>query len=135
MIDTTRGTTIGNNIFEIHTVEHVLAAASGLKIDNLLIEIDNIEIPILDCSSKPFVDLFIKAGFQELDSHRIELIIDEPIIYSNTKAGIDIHVVPSDKFRITFMMDYKHPSLGTQYTSYYSIKDKFISSDTLTPVA
>ena len=127
VIDTTRGTTIGNHIFEIHTVEHVLAAASGLKIDNLLIEIDNIEIPILDGSSKPFVDLFIKAGFQELDSHRIELIIDEPIIYSNTKAGIDIHVVPSDKFRITFMMDYKHPSLGTQYTSYYSIRDKFIN--------
>ena len=127
VIDTTRGTSIGNNIFEIHTIEHLLAAVSGLEIDNLLIEIDNVEVPILDGSAKPFVDLFIKAGFKELDSHRIELIIDEPIIYSNVKTGIDIHVVPSDKFRITFMMDYKHPSLGTQYTSYYSIRDKFIN--------
>lgn len=127
VIDTTRGTTIGNDIFEIHTVEHILAAASGLNIDNLLIEMDNIEVPILDGSAKPFIDLFIKSGFQELDSHRIELIIDEPIIYNNSKSGIDIHVVPSDKFRITFMMDYKHPSLGTQYTSYYSIRDKFIN--------
>ena len=127
VIDATRGTTIGNNIFEVHTIEHVLAAASGLKIDNLLIEIDNIELPILDGSSKPFVDLFVESGFEELDSHRVELIIDEPIIYSNAKAGIDIHVVPSDKFRITFMMDYKHPSLGTQYTSYYSTRDKFIN--------
>lgn len=127
VIDTTRGTTIGNDLFQIHTVEHLLAAASGLKIDNLLIEIDNIEVPILDGSSKPFVDSFIKSGFKELDSHRVELIIDEPIIYSNPKSGIDIHIVPSDKFRITFMMDYKHPSLGTQYTSYYSIRDKFIN--------
>ena len=102
VIDATRGTTIGNDIFEVHTVEHVLAAVSGLKIDNLIIEIDNLELPILDGSAKPFVDLFVKTGFQELDSHRVELIIDEPIIYSNTKSGIDIHVVPSDKFRITF---------------------------------
>ena len=127
VIDATRGTTIGNDIFEVHTVEHVLAAVSGLKIDNLIIEIDNLELPILDGSAKPFVDLFVKTGFQELDSHRVELIIDEPIIYSNTKSGIDIHVVPSDKFRITFMMDYKHPSLGTQYTSYYSTREKFIN--------
>ena len=127
VIDTTRGTTIGNDKLQIHTVEHVLAAASGLKIDNLLIELDNIEIPILDGSAKKFVELFIESGFKELDSHRVELIIDEPIIYNNPKAGIDIHVVPSDKFRITFMMDYKHPSLGTQYTSYYSIREKFIN--------
>jgi len=127
VIDTTRGTTIGNNLFQIHTVEHLLAAVSGLKIDNLLIEMNNVEVPILDGSAKPFVDLFIKSGFEELNSHRIELIIDEPIIYSNPKSGIDIHIVPSDKFRITFMMDYKHPSLGTQYTSYYSIRDKFIN--------
>ena len=105
VIDATRGTTIGNNIFEVHTIEHVLAAVSGLKIDNLLIEIDNIELPILDGSSKPFVDLFVESGFEELDSHRVELIIDEPIIYSNAKAGIDIHVVPSDKFRITFIKE------------------------------
>ena len=127
VIDTTRGTTIGSNDFKINTVEHLLAAASGLQIDNLLIEIDNVELPILDGSSKPYVDLFLKAGLKELESHRIELVIDETITYSNPKSGIDIHVVPSDKFRITFMMDYKHPSLGTQYTSYYSIREKFIN--------
>ena len=127
VIDTTRGTTIGNDDFNINTIEHVLAAASGLQLDNLLIELDNIELPILDGSSRPYVDLFIQAGLKELDAHRIELVIDETITYSNPKSGIDIHVVPSDKFRITFMMDYKHPSLGTQYTSYYSIRDKFIN--------
>ena len=59
---------------------------------------------------------------------RSELVIEETITYSNKSSGVDIHVVPSDKFRITYMMDYKHKELGTQYTSYYSIKDEFINN-------
>ena len=128
VIDVTRGTTISKDNNEVHTVEHLLAAINGLNIDNLIIEIDNIELPILDGSAKPFVDLFLKVGLEELDSHRLELVIDETITYSNPKSGVDIHIVPSDKFRITFMMDYKHPTLGTQYTSYYSITQEFIDN-------
>ena len=128
VIDVTRGTTIGNDQFTVHTIEHLMAAISGLHIDNLLIEIDNVEVPILDGSAKEFVDLLIKAKIVEQDSHRVELVIDETITYSNPKSGIDIHVVPSDKFRINYMMDYKHPSIGTQYTSYYSIIDEFINN-------
>ena len=128
VIDVTRGTTIGVDGIEIHTIEHLLAAIHGLNIDNLLIEIDNIEVPILDGSAKEYVDLFIKSGFKEQDEHRLELVIDETITYSNPKSGVDIHIVPSDKFRITFMMDYKHQSLGTQYTSYYSIREEFINN-------
>ena len=128
VIDTTRGTTIGKDGIDIHTIEHLLAAIHGLNIDNLLIEIDNIEVPILDGSAKGYVDSFIKSGFKEQDEHRLELVIDETITYSNQKSGVDIHIVPSDKFRITFMMDYKHQSLGTQYTSYYSIREEFINN-------
>ena len=128
VIDVTRGTTIGIDGVEVHTIEHLLAAIHGLNIDNLLIEIDNIEVPILDGSAKEYVELFIKSGFKEQDEHRLELVIDETITYSNPKAGVDIHIVPSDKFRITFMMDYKHQSLGTQYTSYYSIREEFINN-------
>ena len=128
VIDVTRGTTIGTDGIEIHTIEHLLAAIHGLNIDNLLIEIDNIEVPILDGSAKEYVDLFIKSGLKEQDEHRLELVIDETITYSNPKSGVDIHIVPSDKFRITFMMDYKHQSLGTQYTSYYSIREEFINN-------
>ena len=128
VIDVTRGTTIGNDYFKIHTIEHLMAAISGLHIDNLLIEIDNIEVPILDGSAKPFVELLLKAKIAEQHSHRVELVIDETITYSNSKHGIDIHIVPSDKFRINYMMDYKHPSIGTQYTSYYSIIDEFINN-------
>lgn len=128
VVDATRGTTIGKNGIEIHTIEHLLAAIHGLNIDNLLIEIDNLEVPILDGSAKPYVDLFISTGLKEQDAHRLELVIDETITYSNPKSGVDIHIVPSDKFRITFMMDYKHQSLGTQYTSYYSIREEFINN-------
>ena len=93
-----------------------------------MIEIDNLEVPILDGSAKGYVDSFIKSGFKDQDEHRLELVIDETITYSNPKSGVDIHIVPSDKFRITFMMDYKHQSLGTQYTSYYSIREEFINN-------
>jgi len=128
VVDVTRCTTIGVDGVEVHTIEHLLAAIHGLNIDNLLIEIDNIEVPILDGSAKEFVESFISAGFKEQDEHRLELVIDETITYSNPKSGVDIHIVPSDKFRITFMMDYKHQSLGTQYTSYYSIREEFINN-------
>ena len=124
VVDVTRGTTIGSKEAEVHTIEHLLAAIHGLNIDNLLIEIDNLEVPILDGSAKGYVDSFIKSGFKVQDEHRLELVIDETITYSNPKSGVDIHIVPSDKFRITFMMDYKHHSLGTQYTSYYSIREE-----------
>ena len=128
VIDVTRGTSIGFKKVEVHTVEHLLAALNGLEIDNLLIKIDNVELPILDGSSKPYVDLLLESGLEEQDTHRLELIIDETITYSNSTDGVDIHIVPSDKFRITFMMDYKHPSLGTQYTSFYSIIEEFINN-------
>ena len=126
VIDMTRGTTLGCEDIKIHTVEHLLAAISGLEIDNVLIEVDNIEIPILDGSAIPFVDLILESGIKTLDSYKSELIIDETIRFSD--QGIDIHIVPSDKFRITFMMNYEHPSLGTQYTSFYSSKEEFVNN-------
>ena len=128
VVDVTRGTTIGSKGAEVHTIEHLLAAIHGLNIDNLLIEIDNLEVPILDGSAKGYVDSLIKSGLKDQDEHRLELVVDETITYSNPKSGVDIHIVPSDKFRITFMMDYKHQSLGTQYTSYYSIREEFINN-------
>ena len=127
VFDVTRSTSLKKGKVEIHTIEHVLAALYGLGIDNALIELDSTEPPILDGSSKPYVDAIIKSGILEQDAYRSELVIEETITFSNQSLGVDIHVVPSDKFRITFMMDYKHPSLGTQYTSYYSIREKFIN--------
>ncbi len=128
VIDTNRGTTLGDKNVEIHTVEHILAAISGLNIDNLLIEINNIEVPILDGSAIDYVNLLVDSGIKKLDSYKQEIIVDKTIKYTDSKLGIDIHIVPSDRFRITFMMDYKHPSLGTQFASYYSNEKEFIEN-------
>ncbi len=126
VLDISRGTTIGQNSNKIHTVEHILAAVVGVQIDNILIELNCKEPPVMDGSSKPFVDILLKSGIQEQSAPRDELIIDKTITYSDPKRGVDIHVLPSDKFRVTFMTDYRIEALGTQYTAMYSIEDEFI---------
>ena len=126
VIDISRGTTIGQNGFRIHTVEHILAAVVGLKIDNILIELTEKEPPVMDGSALPFVEKLIEAKIVEQNANRDELIIDQTITYSDPDRGVDIHVLPSDKFRITFMTDYQFNSLGTQYTALYSLEQDFI---------
>ncbi len=125
VIDISRGTTIGIGDVKIHTVEHVLASISGLEIDNIICNVHGNEPPVGDGSALPFVEVLLKAGFVEQDSPRDYLIIDRTIAYSDPERGIDIVVFPSDEFRITFMVDYKNPALGTQYTSMYSLHEEF----------
>ena len=126
VVDISRGTTLGQNNFRIHTVEHILSAVFGLQIDNILIELTEKEPPVMDGSARPFVDVLLQAGIQEQNSLQTELIIDQTITYNDPKRGIDIHILPSDKFRVTFMTDYKEPSLGTQYSAMYSLEDDFV---------
>ncbi len=127
VMDISRGTTIGRNCAVIHTVEHVLAAVAGLEIDNILVELTNNEPPVIDGSSLPFVEILLEAGFEEQNSPKDYIIIEDTIAYHEEKRRIDIVVVPSDQFRITFMVDYQNPALGTQYTSLYSLEDEFIT--------
>ena len=126
VVDISRGTTIGQNDFQIHTVEHILAAIYGLQIDNILIELTEKEPPVMDGSASPFVNALLHAGIQTQKSQRNELVIDKTLTYSDPDREVDIHILPSDKFRVTFMTDYKVPSLGTQYTAMYSLEDDFI---------
>ena len=126
VVDISRGTTIGQNDFRIHTVEHILAAVFGLGIDNILIELTEKEPPVMDGSCKPFVDILLQAGIKKQNSSRNELIIDKTITYNDPNREVDIHILPSDKFRITFMTDYRVTSLGTQYTAMYSLENDFI---------
>lgn len=122
-----RGTSLGIGTVKIHTVEHVLAALGGLQIDNLIVELDANEPPLGDGSAKPFVDVLLKAGIVEQDVHKNYLEIETPIWYSKKKEkGVELVALPSDDFRITFMVDYKHPALGTQYTAMYSLKEEFV---------
>jgi len=126
VIDISRGTTIGVDNFSIHTLEHILSAVFGLQIDNILIELTEKEPPVMDGSAIPFVDVLIKAGIKTQDAIRYELIIDKTITFSDPDKEVDIHILPSDRFRVTFMTDYQVKSLGTQYTAMYSLEDDFI---------
>ncbi len=127
VVDISRGTTVAQNGHQVHTVEHVLAAVSGLGIDNILIELSAKEPPVMDGSAKPFVDVLLRAGLVEQSAKRNLLVIDKAVSYSDPGKNIDMHVLPSEAFRITFMMDYHHLTRdGTQTMSVYSMEEDFI---------
>ncbi|UCE18906.1 MAG: bifunctional UDP-3-O-[3-hydroxymyristoyl] N-acetylglucosamine deacetylase/3-hydroxyacyl-ACP dehydratase [Gemmatimonadota bacterium] len=126
VIDVSRGTTLGDGDVRVSTVEHVLSALAGLQIDNILVELDSEEAPVGDGSALPIVEVLLKNGLQEQDSPKDYLIIEDTISFTDKERGVDIVVLPSDDYRITFMIDYKNPALGTQYTSMYSLEEEFV---------
>ncbi len=126
VVDISRGTSLGKDGVVIHTVEHVLAAIYGLEIDNVLVELEGNEPPVGDGSALPFVEKLQEAGIVEQNEPRDILVIDRTITYHDEEKRVDIVVTPSDQFRITFMVDYQNPALGTQYTSLYSLADEFV---------
>ena len=125
VVDISRGTTIEENGIKIHTVEHALAACVGIGLDNVLIELTEKEPPVMDGSSIDFVEALLKSGIVKQDAPRNYLHIDEAVSYSDIGRGVDIHIMPSDQFRITFMIDYKYKSLGTQFTTMDQLEQNF----------
>ncbi|HEX04438.1 MAG TPA: bifunctional UDP-3-O-[3-hydroxymyristoyl] N-acetylglucosamine deacetylase/3-hydroxyacyl-ACP dehydratase, partial [Bacteroidetes bacterium] len=123
--DISRGTTITQGEVKVHTVEHVLSALAGLEIDNCVVELDGIEPPVVDGSSRPFVDALLEAGIVEQDAPKEYLEINKTLIFHDEEKGVDLVIVPSDEFRITYMVDYRNPALGTQYTSMYSLQEEY----------
>ncbi|MCP4581321.1 MAG: bifunctional UDP-3-O-[3-hydroxymyristoyl] N-acetylglucosamine deacetylase/3-hydroxyacyl-ACP dehydratase [candidate division Zixibacteria bacterium] len=126
VVDITRGTTLGIKNVKVYTVEHVLAAVAGLQIDNLIVELSNSEPPVHDGSARMFVDSLLEAGLADQDAPKNYLEIDTPLSYSEKDRGVDIVVTPSDDLRITFLVDYKNPALGTQYTSLVNLDEEFV---------
>ncbi len=127
VVDVSRGTTLGIDEVKVHTVEHVLAAIAGLEIDNVIVEIDAPEPPVGDGSSKPFVEVLTKAGFTVQDAPKDYLIIDQTVEYLNEKKDVQMVALPLDDFRITIMIDYKNPALGSQHTGLFSLEDEFVN--------
>ncbi|MDD4051496.1 MAG: bifunctional UDP-3-O-[3-hydroxymyristoyl] N-acetylglucosamine deacetylase/3-hydroxyacyl-ACP dehydratase [candidate division Zixibacteria bacterium] len=125
VIDISRGTTIGIGEAKVHTVEHALAALTGLGIDNVLIAMSGPEPPVVDGSALPFVEVLQEAGLVDFDEDKAYLEIDTPMSYSEPERRVDIVVLPSDEFRITFMIDFANPALGTQYTSLVDLEKEF----------
>ncbi len=108
-----RRTSLGRDSVEIHTIEHLMAALSGLGIDNIYIEIDNDEVPGLDGSSLNFLETLSKAGIKEQEKSRRYYLIKEPIFVE--EEGCAIVAVPSQEFKISYTLDYNHPLLKTQF--------------------
>ncbi len=123
VVNTQRGTNIEKNGVQIQTSEHVLAAAVGLDIDNLLIEIDASEPPIMDGSSKFFVKALEQAGIVEQDAEIEEYIVKEIISYKDDATGSEIILMPSEEYQVTTMVDFGTKILGTQNATLDKISD------------
>lgn len=121
VVDTQRGTTLEKNGVKVCTTEHLLAALYGMQVDNALIKLNGIEIPIVDGSALPFVKEIEKVGFKEQEAERkyFEFISNQA--YEDLEKGIEILAIPYDEFRVTVMVDYDSHVLGTQHASMYHI--------------
>ena len=121
VVATDRGTTLEYKGARVYTTEHILAALYGCQVDNALIKIDAPEVPIMDGSSLTFVKAIEEVGYEEQLSAREYFILDEIIPWEDTEKGIEFLAVPDQNYRITVMVDYKSPVLGTQHASMYNI--------------
>ncbi len=123
VVNTQRGTNLEKNGVKIQTSEHVLAAAVGLDLDNLLIEINAAEPPIMDGSSKFFVKALESAGIVEQDAEREEYIVKENISYKDEETGSEIVLMPADDYQITTLVDFGTTILGTQNAFLNDVSD------------
>ncbi len=121
--DTSRGTTLVQGEASVATIEHVLAAFAGLKIDNVLIDINAPEAPIMGGSSKMFVDAIKEAGIVELKEERNYFIVKEKITFSDEDHGVDLIIYPDDHFSVNVLIDYNSKILGNQYAILDDIDD------------
>ena len=121
VVSTERGTTLEQNNAKVHTTEHVLAALYGCQVDNALITIDGPEIPIMDGSSLKFVEAIEKVGFEDQNTERTYFELSENIPWEDEEKGIEFLAIPDVNYRLTVMVDYQSPALGTQHASMYHI--------------
>lgn len=126
VIDISRGTTIAKEGAEVHTVEHVLASIMGSEIDNIVVELDSNEPPIMDGSAKDYVETLKAAEIVEQNAKRDYLIIEDTVHYHDDVNNVDIVALPlKDDFRISVMVDYNNPALGVQHTGLFNLHKEF----------
>ena len=121
VVDLSRGTTIEQSGARINTVEHTLAALVGLEIDNVLIQLDGPEPPIMDGSSIQFVNILKEAGTEEQNALRDFFEVPDGIFYREPARDVEIAALPLDDYRLTVMVDYNSPVLGSQHASLTNI--------------
>ena len=123
VVNTQRGTNLEKRGVKIQTSEHVLAALVGLEIDNILIELDSSEPPIMDGSAKFFVEALEDAGIVEQDAERDEYVVKDVITFKDDATGSELTVIPSDEYQVTTMVDFGTKVLGTQNATLEHITD------------
>jgi UDP-3-O-[3-hydroxymyristoyl] N-acetylglucosamine deacetylase / 3-hydroxyacyl-[acyl-carrier-protein] dehydratase len=121
--DTSRGTTLQVGDAKVSTVEHILAALVGLGVDNLLIQLNGPEIPIMDGSSTPFIEAIEKVGVLEQDAAKAWYSIDENIFHYDEDKRVEMVALPALDYQITTLIDFNSPVLGTQHAALKTIKD------------
>ncbi|MBP6378299.1 MAG: UDP-3-O-[3-hydroxymyristoyl] N-acetylglucosamine deacetylase, partial [Kaistella sp.] len=120
---TERGTTLEKLGVRIHTCEHLLAALVGCDIDNAILEMNSAEPPILDGSSRFFVDAIEKAGILEQNVDREYLVVKEVLNYVDPATGSELTIIPSDTYEVTTMVDFGTKVLGTQNATLKDISE------------
>ncbi|WP_282456895.1 UDP-3-O-acyl-N-acetylglucosamine deacetylase [Chitinophaga sedimenti] len=123
VVDTARGTTLEHNGARVSTVEHLLAALVGCGVDNVLVELNGPEIPIMDGSSQPFIDIIEEIGIQPQDAKKIYYSIDTNISYYDDVKKVEMVALPSVDYRITTLIDFNSQVLGTQHANLKHMDD------------
>ncbi len=123
VVDLSRGTSIEENGARVNTVEHTLAAIVGLEVDNILIQLDGPEPPILDGSSEGFMKTILQVGLEEQNAQRNFFEVPESVFFEDKKRNVEIAALPLDDYRVTVMVDYNSPVLGSQHATLTNIED------------
>lgn len=115
---TQRSTTLQKGDITITTLEHLMATFFALGVDNALVEIDNVEVPILDGSSKPYVEAILPDGLEEQDAPRVWYDLKTPIHYKDEQTGAEFEITPAREYSVDLVVDYNSQVLGVQEASY-----------------
>ena len=121
--DTMLATSLGTNGVTVSTVEHLLSAFSGMGVDNAIIELDSFEVPIMDGSALPFVNMLKEVGTHVQEKNKRLLIIKKPV--SVTEGDASAVLLPAEEFKITYEIDFKHPFIGKQSYSMTFSDEKY----------
>jgi UDP-3-O-[3-hydroxymyristoyl] N-acetylglucosamine deacetylase / 3-hydroxyacyl-[acyl-carrier-protein] dehydratase len=117
VVDTTRSTTIEANGARVSTIEHLLAALVGNQVDNVVIELNAPEVPILDGSSEPFVEAIQKAGVRQQDAARVYFTLQHNISFVDEDKKVEMVALPYGEYRVNTLIDFNSPVLGTQHAA------------------
>ncbi len=123
VVDTTRSTTIGAAGATVSTIEHLMAALVGNSIDNVLIEINAAEVPILDGSAEPFIEILQQAGVQKQEAPKVYYTLQHNITFVDEEKKVEMVALPYDSYRINTLIDFNSPVLGTQHAALTDLAD------------